>query len=101
MDDHLWDSLYWIRDLTRPDRLAKVINTVIQKNATDADHFVYDSQAAKNAHKLDLTEHDIDRLEQLDKWLATHAQSSTSSNSHTASSKEEGTLSIGPFKNRW
>ncbi|CAF1578863.1 unnamed protein product, partial [Didymodactylos carnosus] len=32
VEDQQWDSLYWTRDLTRPDRLAKVINTIVRKN---------------------------------------------------------------------
>ncbi|CAF1201748.1 unnamed protein product [Adineta steineri] len=52
LNDELWNSLYWTHDLTRPDRLAKAINTVVRKNSTNADHFYYDSQAAKNIHQL-------------------------------------------------
>ena len=98
MDDQLWESLYWTRDLTRPDRLAKVINTIFRKNATDGKHFIYDSQAAKNAHKLDLTQHDINRLEQLDKLLGTYSRASASSNSHESSSKGSGGIGFGGFR---
>ncbi|CAF1068365.1 unnamed protein product [Didymodactylos carnosus] len=96
--DQLWDSLYWTRDLTRPDKLAKVINTIVQKNSTGTNHFVYDSQAAKNVHNLDLTEHDIDRLEQLDNLLAAYARSTSSSNSHASSSKSKGGFGFKIFR---
>ncbi|CAF1089139.1 unnamed protein product [Didymodactylos carnosus] len=86
VEDQQWDSLYWTRDLTRPDRLAKVINTIVRKNATDTNHFLYDSQVAKNSHKLGVTQHDIDRVEQLDKLLATHAHRKLSSESRTGHS---------------
>ncbi|CAF1158017.1 unnamed protein product [Rotaria sordida] len=81
VEDQLWNSLYWTQDLTRPDRLAKAINTIVRKNSTDSNHFLYDSQAAKNIHKLALTQHDIDRFEQLDKLLATHEHRKSSSGS--------------------
>lgn len=98
MDDQLWESLYWTHDLTRPDRLAKVINTIFQKNSTDGKHFIYDTQAAKNAHKLDLTQHDINRLEQLDKWLGVYSRASASTNSHDGNSKGSGGISFLGFQ---
>ncbi|CAF0985067.1 unnamed protein product [Rotaria sp. Silwood1] len=98
-DDQLWNSLYWTQDLTRPDRLAKAINTIVRKDSTDSNHFLYDSQAAKNIHKLGLTQHDIDRLEQFDKLLATHAHKKSSSGSGTSHSGGGGSLHVfGRFK---
>ncbi|CAF3997016.1 unnamed protein product [Rotaria magnacalcarata] len=93
MNDQVWESLYWTHEQTRPDALAKVVNTIIRKNSTDGKQFIYDSQAAKNAQKLHLTQHDIDKFDQLDKFLGTYAHSTASSNSHESSSK--GGLSFG------
>ncbi|CAF1210210.1 unnamed protein product [Adineta steineri] len=94
LSDQLWDSLYWTPELTRPDRLAKAINTVVRKNSTDGNHFLYDCQAAKNIHKLDLNQHDIDRFEQLDKLLTNHQHSSSSSNTGGGSFQASGGLSF-------
>ena len=96
--DQLWESLYWTRDLTRPDHLAKVINTISRKDSNDQDHFVYDSQAAKNAQKLDLTHHDIDRIQQLDKLHITYAHSTSLSRSHTSSSSGRRGFAFGKFR---
>lgn len=92
--DQLWDSLYWTHDLTRPDRLAKAINTIVRKNSTDVNQFLYDNQAAKNIHKLGLTQHDIDRFAQLDKLLSRHAHSSSSSGSGTGYSAGSAGLNV-------
>ncbi|CAF3355478.1 unnamed protein product [Rotaria sp. Silwood2] len=98
-EDQLWNSLYWTHDLTRPDRLAKAINTIVRKNSTDSKHFLYDSQAAKNIHKLGLTQHDIAQFEQLNKLLATHAYRTSSSESGTRHSGGGGNLHVfGKFK---
>ncbi|CAF4192660.1 unnamed protein product, partial [Adineta steineri] len=73
-DDKLWNSLYWKHDFTRPDRLAKMISTIIYKNSTNAHSFLYNHQAiSKNNHKVGLTQHDIDRIEELDKLLTTRS----------------------------
>jgi hypothetical protein len=57
--DNLWENLYWHSELTRPDRLAKVLNSIIRKENSDGDLFVYDRQAAKDAMKVDLTQKNI------------------------------------------
>jgi hypothetical protein len=44
--------------LTRPDRLAKVLNSIVRKDSGGSERFIYDRQAAKDAMKLDLTQHD-------------------------------------------
>ena len=72
-------------------------NTIFRKNSTDSKHFVYDRQAAKNAHKLDLTQHDIDRLEQLDKLLGTYSRSTASADSHGSSSQSSGSIGFKGF----
>jgi hypothetical protein len=33
MDDKLWENLYWTPELTRPDRFAKILNTIIRKES--------------------------------------------------------------------
>jgi hypothetical protein len=93
-NNQLWDSLYWTHHLTRPDRLAKAINTVVRKNSTDTEQFLYDNHAAKNIQKLGLTHHDINRFEQLDKLLAQHMHSSLSSGSGKDHSEGKGGLSF-------
>lgn len=58
-NDKLWENLYWTPELTRPDRLAKVLNSIVRKESSESDHFIYNRHAAKDAMKVDLTKHDI------------------------------------------
>ena len=58
-NDKFWENLYWTPELTRPDRLAKVLNSLVRKEDSDSEYFIYDRQAAKDAMKIDLTQHDI------------------------------------------
>ncbi len=113
INDKLWENLYWTQELTRPDRLAKVLNSIVRKESGSSEYFVYDSQAAKDAMKADLTQHDtsevdqsrhdIDhfnlskqygdrahlthhdkqRLQQLDKLFDSYSRSSSSSNARS------------------
>ncbi|CAF1099915.1 unnamed protein product, partial [Didymodactylos carnosus] len=62
INDKQWESLYWTSELTRPDRLAKVLNTIFRKEDGANNRFIYDQQAAKAAMKTDLTQHDIVHL---------------------------------------
>ncbi|CAF4954337.1 unnamed protein product, partial [Rotaria sp. Silwood1] len=62
-DKKLWEDLYWTSELTRPDRLAKVLNSILRKERQDSERFIYDRQAAKDAMRMDLTEHDILRTD--------------------------------------
>jgi len=59
MNDKLWENLYWTSESTRPDRFAKILNTIIRKESGDKEDFIYDRQAARDAVKVDLTQHDI------------------------------------------
>jgi hypothetical protein len=59
MNDKLWENLYWTSESTRPDRFAKVLNTIIRKESGDNEDFIYDRQAVRDAIKIDLTQHDI------------------------------------------
>jgi hypothetical protein len=59
MNDALWENLYWNSEVTRPDRFAKILNTIIRKDSGDTENFIYDRQAARDAIKVDLTQHDI------------------------------------------
>ena len=54
MNDRLWDSLYWRSELTRPDRLSKVLNQIIKQDSADFNQFRYDSSQANEAIKQDL-----------------------------------------------
>ncbi|CAF3945867.1 unnamed protein product, partial [Rotaria sp. Silwood1] len=58
-NDRLWDELYWTPELTRPDHLAKVLNTIVRKDGGNSENFIYNSQAAKDAMLSDSTEHRI------------------------------------------
>jgi hypothetical protein len=96
VDDQLWNSLYWTHDATRPDRLAKAMNRIICQSATNEDHFLYNDQTIKTLHHFGVTQHDINRLEELAKQL-------TSNTHHRSSSKciqehfkdEEGSDDLG------
>ncbi|CAF1225384.1 unnamed protein product [Adineta ricciae] len=71
-DDKLWNSMYRTSDSTRPDRLAKALNTILyRKNSTDDQYILLDSHTLKHS----LTQHDIDRIEELGKLLATRIPS--------------------------
>jgi hypothetical protein len=59
MNDKLWENLYWTSESTRPDRFAKILNTIIRKESGDNEDFIYDRQAVRDAIKIDLTQHDI------------------------------------------
>ncbi|CAM4804036.1 unnamed protein product [Rotaria magnacalcarata] len=59
MNDKLWDNLYWTAELTRPDHLAKILNTIVRKEGGNSEGFIYDRQAAKDAMKSDLTQNDV------------------------------------------
>ncbi|CAF3759129.1 unnamed protein product [Rotaria sp. Silwood1] len=82
----------------RPDRLAKVINTVLRKESNDSDRFVYNNTAAKNAQKLDLTQHDIDLLEKLDKLLSTNARYSNDFSSKYGQGQDSASIGMGPIR---
>jgi hypothetical protein len=59
MNDKLWENLYWTSELTRPDRFAEILNTIIRKDSGDNEDFIYDRQAVRDTIKIDLTQHDI------------------------------------------
>ncbi|CAF4509735.1 unnamed protein product, partial [Rotaria sp. Silwood2] len=58
-NDRLWNELYWTPEVTRPDYLAKVLNTIVRKDDGNSENFIYNSQAAKDAMLSDSTEHRI------------------------------------------
>jgi hypothetical protein len=60
--------------------LAKSINTIVRKNPTAVNDFLYDSRAAKNAHRLNLTYHDTVRINELDRLVTTRAHTKLTSN---------------------
>ncbi|CAF3972341.1 unnamed protein product [Rotaria sp. Silwood1] len=97
-DDRLWDSLYWTKEQMRPDRLSKVLNIVFRKESNDSDHFVYDSNAAKNSQKLHLTQHDIDQFEKLDKFLSTYSRTSSTLGSQHGQGQGSVSFGIGPYR---
>jgi hypothetical protein len=55
INDKLWRNLYWTATLTRPDRLAKILNLIIRKESDDSENFIYNRQAVKYAMKNNLT----------------------------------------------
>jgi len=100
MNDKNWENLYWNSEVTRPDRLAKVLNRIIRKESGDSKRFLYDRQAAKdamidmnpqNTNQFNSSEHNPDqvflklhdqrRLDELDKRLDLHSHSPSSSDS--------------------
>ena len=77
VDDQIWNSLYWTPELTRPDRLSKVLNKVIKEDGTDSDKFVYDYAQADEAVKQDLKIDERQKLERFQKNLAAHSKNTT------------------------
>jgi hypothetical protein len=59
VNDKLWENLYWNTELTRPDRLAKILNLIIREDEEDDDddddddseNFIYNRKIAKDAMK--------------------------------------------------
>ncbi|CAF4969373.1 unnamed protein product [Rotaria sp. Silwood1] len=76
-NDHMWDSLYWTPELTRPDRLSKVLNKVIKQDATDSDKFRYDYSQADEAIKQNLKLDERQKLENFQKHLAAQSRNTT------------------------
>ena len=68
--DNIWDSLYWTPELTRPDRLSKVLNKVMKQDAIDSDKFHYDYSQADEALKETLKFDDRQKMDNLEKQLA-------------------------------
>ncbi|CAF3856951.1 unnamed protein product [Rotaria sp. Silwood1] len=77
INDHLWESLYWTPELTRPDRLSKVLNKVIKKDDTDSNKFRYDYTQTDEALKQNLKFYDRQKLDELEKHLAALSQNGT------------------------
>ncbi|CAF3812454.1 unnamed protein product [Rotaria sp. Silwood1] len=74
VNDRLWKSLYWTSELTRPDRLLKVLNKVMKQDPMDSNKFRYDYSQANEALKQNLKLHDRQILDKLEKHLATQSQ---------------------------
>lgn len=80
MNDKLWEDLYWTSEVTRPDYLAKILNSIIRKENNDSDHFIYDQETARRAIKTEkakqiyLSQHDQQSLEQFDKLVDKNIQ---------------------------
>ncbi|CAF1107806.1 unnamed protein product, partial [Didymodactylos carnosus] len=58
INDKLWDSLYWTKDLTRPDRLSKILNKVVRQDSSNTDEFQFDEHVADEETKRKLKLHD-------------------------------------------
>lgn len=58
LDDNLWDNLYWNSELTRTDRLTKILSSIIQKD-NYSDDFIYNHRIAKDAMENRSTTHVI------------------------------------------
>ncbi|CAF2814449.1 unnamed protein product [Rotaria sp. Silwood2] len=76
-NDQLWESLYWTPELTRPDRLSKVLNKIMKQDAIDSNKFIYDYSQADKALKQNLKLHDKQKLDKLEKYLAAQSQNTT------------------------
>lgn len=92
-NDKLWESLYWTTELTRPDRLARIINIIIEKADDDDEHFLYNRQLVNEAIKIHstnilkqsdsrihLTSYEKLRLRQIDQQLEMHNLNLTDTN---------------------
>ena len=55
INDKLWNNLYWTATLTRPDRLAKILNLIIRKRNDNSETFTYNREAVRDAMKNNLT----------------------------------------------
>ena len=89
----MWDNLYWTTELTRPDRLAKILNIIIRKEDDDDEHFLYNRQLVNEAIKIHstnilkqqdsrihLTYYEKLRLRQIDQQLEMHNINLTDTN---------------------
>ncbi|CAF3245030.1 unnamed protein product, partial [Rotaria sp. Silwood2] len=77
VNDRLWESLYWTPELTRPDRLSKILNKVIKQDATDPDKFHYDYSQADKAIKQDLKLDERQKLDNFQKNLTAESKQTT------------------------
>ncbi|CAF1288507.1 unnamed protein product [Rotaria magnacalcarata] len=59
INDKVWDKLYWPLELTRPDHLAKVLNTIVRKDDDNSESFIYDRQTANDVMTLDLKQQGV------------------------------------------
>ncbi|CAF2995347.1 unnamed protein product [Rotaria sp. Silwood2] len=74
INDRLWNSLYWTSDLTRPDRLSKLLNKILKKDSTHFDKFLYDFSQADETLRSYLKSSDRQKFANLEKHLATKSQ---------------------------
>ncbi|UJR19421.1 hypothetical protein I4U23_022551 [Adineta vaga] len=88
--DKLWENLYWTSEVTRPDQLAKVINSIIRKDSKNNDRYIYDHHAATIFDKKNLKQHDIDRIEKLDEYLKKYDNNSKSIDNDKSSDSAKG-----------
>jgi hypothetical protein len=85
INDKLWKNLYWNAELTRPDRLAKILNLIIRAEDDDNENFIYNRKIAKGVMKNNstnslkhqknqshLTYYDKLRLRQIDQQFDWH-----------------------------
>ena len=77
VNDQVWQLLYWTPDLTRPDRLSKVLNKIMKQDGTDFDKFRYDYSQADEGMKKALKRHDRQKLENFAKYVAAQAEVAT------------------------
>lgn len=58
VNDKLWENLYWTTEMTRPDRLAKMLNIIIREEDDDDDddeYFLYNGRIVNEATKIHAT----------------------------------------------
>ena len=77
--DQLWESLYWRPELTRPDRLAQVLNKLMKQDVTDSDKFRYEYSQVVETMKKNLKLRDRQKFENFGKHLVTEAAYATNS----------------------
>ena len=71
--------MYWDSDRTRPDLLAKILNSIIYKENDDSEYFIYNRQAAKNKTK-NISDYDKQRLTQFDRSIIKQNQTDEDKN---------------------
>lgn len=76
--DKLWAKLYWPKELTRPDHLAKILNLIIRQDNFDNEVFIYYRNIANGyltninsskSSQISLSSYDKLRLTQLNEEL--------------------------------
>ena len=97
LNDHLWNSLYWTSDLTRPDRLSKILNKIIRHDEIDSNRFLYDHSQLTEDIRLNLKHDERIKLDNLQKHLTDRSQNVSTANDIGIQYGAEGEISVLGF----